>query len=60
VQEKFAEVVDRIGDECSNGEVVGARLAFFGCKIIDGNACKVEEGIFVIGGEFLFGLEGIS
>jgi hypothetical protein len=32
-------------------------LAFSGCEIIDVDASEEKEGVFVVGGELVFGLE---
>lgn len=56
VQQELAEVVDRVGDEGGNAEVVGAGDTFALRELFEVDAGQVEEGIFVEGGEFLLGL----
>ena len=56
MQEELAEVVDRVGDESCHAEVVGALGALARAEIFDVDAGQVEEGVLVVGGEFLLGL----
>lgn len=56
VEEELAEVVDGVGDEGCDGEIVGARARFVGGEGFRVDAGEVEEGVFVEGGEFEFGL----
>lgn len=56
MQQELAEVVDRVGDEGGNAEVVGAGDTFALRELFEVDAGQVEEGIFVEGGEFLLGL----
>jgi len=57
VQQQLAEVVDAVGDEGGDGEVVGARLAVRGGEAGEVDAGEVEERVFVVRGELVFGLE---
>lgn len=57
VEEELAEVVDGVGDEGRDAEVVGAVLAVFEGERSDVDAGEVEEGVFVVCSEFGFGLE---
>lgn len=60
VQEELAEVVDGVGDEGGDAEVVGAGDALGFGEVLEVDAGQVEEGVFVKGGEFLLGLWGVS
>lgn len=61
VQQQLAEVVDRVGHERRDGEVVGAGLPLGGREVVEGDAGEVEEGVFVVRGEFVLGLRaGVS
>ena len=57
VQKQLAKVVDGIGDEGGDAEVVGARDALAFWKFFEVDAGQVQEGVFVEGSEFLFSLE---
>lgn len=57
VEEELAEVVDGVGDEGCDAEVVGAVLAVFEGEGFDVDTGEVEEGVFVVCSEFGFGLE---
>ena len=54
MQQELAEVVDRVGDEGRDGEVVGARLALFGREVRHFDAGEVEEGVTVVVCELSF------
>ena len=56
VQEELAEVVDGVGDEGGDAEVVGAGVGLGGGELCDVDAGEVEEGVAVVGGEVLLGL----
>ena len=56
VQEQFAEVVDRVGDEGGDAEVVGARPGFRGRERFEVDAGEVEERVAVVGGEVVLDL----
>ena len=61
VQQEFAEVVDRVGDEGGDAEVVGARARFRAREGFEIDAGEVEEGVAVVGGEVVLDLGfGIS
>lgn len=57
VQQQLAEVVDRVGDQGGNAEVVGAGDTFALWELLEVDAGQVQQGVFVEGGEFLLGLE---
>jgi hypothetical protein len=59
VEEEFAEVVDGVGDEGGDAEVVGAGLAVAEFEGADVDAGEVEEGVFVVGGEFVLRLSRV-
>lgn len=54
VEEELAEVVDGVGDEGCDAEVVGAALGFFRGEGGEVDAGEVEEGVAVVGGEVMF------
>lgn len=54
VQEELAKVVDGLAEQGGDGEVVGAFLLLGGAEVGDVDAGEVEEGVFVVGGEFEF------
>lgn len=56
VEEEFAEVVDAVGDEGRDAEIVCSRLGVGLCKRLEVDAGEVEEGVFVIGAEVEGGL----
>jgi hypothetical protein len=56
MQQQLAEVVDGVADEGGDAEVVGARLAVAQLEGADVDAGEVEEGVFVVGGEFVLRL----
>ena len=53
MEQELAEVVDGVGDEGCDAEVVGARLSVSGCESGEINACEVKEGVFVVSAEIL-------
>ncbi|KAJ5082902.1 hypothetical protein N7532_011945 [Penicillium argentinense] len=57
VQEELAKVVDGVGDQRSDTEVVGAREALVFGEVFEVDAGQVQEGVFVERGKFLFSLE---
>jgi hypothetical protein len=57
VQEKLAEVVDGVGDQSGDAEVIGARDALRFGKVFEVDTGQVEKGVFVERGEFLLSLE---
>ena len=59
VQQQLAEVVDGVADEGGDGQVVGARLAVAQLEGADVDAGEVEEGVFVVGGEFVLALKEV-
>lgn len=56
VEEELAEVVDGVGDECGDAEVVGAAKTGVGGHVVEGNAGEVEEGRPVVRREIREGL----
>ena len=56
VQEELAEVVDAVGDEGGDAEVVGAGLGVRRGEGGEVDAGEVEEGVFVVGAEVERGL----
>lgn len=56
VEKKFTEVVDGVGDQSSNREVVCDTLAVFEGKRFEVDACEVEKSSAVVGGELVLGL----
>jgi hypothetical protein len=56
VEEKFTEVVDGVGDQGSDREVVCDTLAVFKGKRFEVDTCEIEEGSTVVGGELVLGL----
>lgn len=56
VKEKFTKVVDGVGNESSDREVVSDALAVFEGERFELDACEVEEGGTVVGGKFMLGL----
>jgi len=56
MEEELAEVVDGVRDESSNTEVIRTRLSVGLCEGVEVDACKIEEGVFVVGSEFCFDL----
>ena len=56
MEEEFTEVVDGVGDEGGNAEVVGAGLGVGGGEGGDVDAGEVEEGVFVVGAVVFVGL----
>ena len=56
MEEEFAEVVDGVGDEGGDAEVVGAGLGVGGGEGGDVDAGEVEEGVFVVGPVVFVGL----
>lgn len=59
VQQQLAEVVDGVADQRGDGQVVGARLAVAQLEGADVDAGEVEEGVFVVGGEFVLRLSRV-
>jgi hypothetical protein len=57
VKEKLAKVVDGVGDEGGDAEVVGAGLALAEVEVGEVDAGEEEERILVVGGELVLGLE---
>lgn len=57
VEQELAEIVDGIGDEGGDAEIVGARLGVFEGERFEVDAGEVEESVFVVGAEVGFGLE---
>lgn len=60
VEEKLAEVVDGVGDQRGDAEVVGALGALFFLEVLEVDTGQVQEGVFVERGEFLLGLDDVS
>lgn len=60
VEEKFAEVVNGVGDKRGDAEVVGASLAFAKVEVCKVDAGEVEERVFVVRCEFVFPLQVVS
>ena len=56
VHQQFTEVVDRIGHQGGDTEVICAGGPFGRGQVLQVYASEVEEGILVEGGEFLFSL----
>jgi hypothetical protein len=56
VQEKLSEVVDGVGDQSGDAEVIGAGDALRFREIFEVDTGQVEKGIFVERGEFLLSL----
>jgi hypothetical protein len=52
MQEQLAEVVDAVRNQRGDGEVVGPALALRRREVFEVDAGEVEEGVFVVGGEF--------
>lgn len=52
VEEEFAEVVNAVGDEGGDGEIVGAGDSLFFGERSFLDAGEVEKSILVVGGEF--------
>jgi len=48
VQQQLTEVVDRVGDQGGDAEVVGAGLGFGGGEGVEVDAGEVEEGVLVV------------
>lgn len=57
MQEKLSEVVDGVGDQSGDAEVIGAGDALRFREIFEVDTGQVEKGIFVERGEFLLSLE---
>lgn len=57
MQEKLAEIVDGVGDQSGDAEVIGARDALGFGEVFEVDAGQVQESVFVERGEFLFSLE---
>lgn len=53
MEQEFTKVVDGVGGKSRDGKMVGPRLAVFDGEVVNVDACKVEEGVLVVGGEFL-------
>ena len=60
VEEKLAKVVDGVGDEGGNAEVVGTRLAFTELELGNVDTGKIEEGVLVVCGELVFSLRDLA
>lgn len=60
VEEKLAEVVDGVGDQRGDTEVVGTLGALVFLEVLEVDAGQVQEGVFVERGEFLLGLDDVS
>jgi hypothetical protein len=56
VEEQLAEVVDGVGDEGGDAEVVGAGLALAEVEVGEVDAGEEEERVLVVGGELVLGL----
>lgn len=56
VQQQLAEVVNRVGDQGGDAEVVGAGLGFGGGEGVKVDAGEVEEGVLVVGAVVARGL----
>lgn len=56
MQKKLSEVVDGVGRECRDAQIVGARCTLSLGKVFEVDAGQVEEGIFVERCEFLLRL----
>lgn len=56
VEEELAKVVDGIGDEGGDAEIVGTRLALAQLEFGDVDTGEVQEGVFIICGKLVFGL----
>ena len=54
VQQELAEVVDGVGDQGRDAEVVGAGLEIGGGEGGEVDTGEVEEGVMIIGGEVVF------
>lgn len=57
MEEELAKVVDRVGDEGGDAEVISADLSLAEVEIGEVDACEKEERILVVGGKLLFGLD---
>lgn len=57
VEKELSKVVDGVGDEGSDAEVVGTRLALAELELADVDTREIEEGVFVICRELVLGLQ---
>ena len=56
MEEELAEVVDGVGDEGCDAEIVCTRLGVIRGEDVQINACEVEESVLVVGAEIFVGL----
>lgn len=56
MEEELAEVIDGVGEQSGEREVVGALSGFFGREGFGIDAGEVEERVLIEGGEFELGL----
>jgi len=59
VEKELAEVVDGVGDESGNAEVIGTSLAFAKVKIGEVDAGEEEERILVVCRKLVLGLDSL-
>lgn len=55
VQQQLSKVVDGVGDEGGDAEVVGAGLAVAEFQVVEVNAGKEQQGVLVVCGELVLG-----
>jgi hypothetical protein len=48
VEQQFSEIVDTIGNEGSNAEMISTCMPFFGANGVEVDASEIEKGIAVI------------
>ena len=60
MEEKLAKVVDGVGNEGGDAEVVGTRLALAELELGHVDTGEIEESILVVCGELVLGLRNLA